>query len=64
MANAPEEKKLSDVPTQVFEEFLTAAAATDLPVEVVTRLRRALLEEKVFTEPALRAALFGEETNQ
>jgi hypothetical protein len=51
-----------DVPTQVFEEFLDALGWAGVPVELVKRLRKTLLEDKKFTEPALRAAVLHEES--
>lgn len=50
-----------DVPVQVFEEFLQALKNSGTSVERVTRLRKALLEDRTFTERALKAAVLGEE---
>jgi len=51
----------SEVPTQVFERFLEALSATDIPAEVVARLRKTLVEDKTFTDRALKAAVLSEE---
>jgi hypothetical protein len=50
-----------DVPTQVFEKFIEALLATDIAVDVVARLRKTLLEDKTFTDRALKAAVLSEE---
>jgi hypothetical protein len=56
-----EEEWTTDVPAQVFEKFLQELAAAGVSTELVKRLHKVLLEEKVFTERALTAAIFGEE---
>lgn len=55
------EEWTTDVPAQVFEKFLQDLATAGVSAELVDRLRKALLQEKVFTERALIAAIFGEE---
>ena len=50
-----------DVPAQIFEEFLKALEADGASPELITRLRKTLLENKTFTDRALKAAVFGEE---
>jgi len=50
-----------DVPTQVFEKFLQALTDAGASVELVTRLRKTLLEDKTLTETALKDAILGEE---
>ena len=52
---------IADLPTNVFEKFIQEARATDLPPELVERLRTALIEEKTFAESDLRSAVLGEE---
>ena len=49
------------VPEQVFEEFLDALVNEKIPPELVTRLRKALLDDKVFTERRLKEAILGED---
>ena len=61
MATPAPDQAATDIPAQVFEKFLRDLAATDTPSDVVSRLRKALLEDKSFTERALREAVFGEE---
>jgi len=53
-----------DVPAQIFEKFLQALSEAGATAEFVTRLRKTLLENKTFTERALKAAVFGEESLQ
>ena len=54
--------KPPNVPKQVFEEFLEALGQSGVSVEVVDRLRKTLLENKKYTEPALKAAVLHEES--
>ncbi len=63
MATPTPYKTATEIPKQVFEEFLHALAVAEAktPPEVIERLRTTLLEEKSFTERALREAIFGEE---
>jgi hypothetical protein len=61
MATPAPHQAATDIPAQVFEKFLGTLAATDTPQDVVSRLRKTLLEDKSFTERALREAVFGEE---
>jgi len=51
----------SDVPAQVFEKFLQDLRDAGASAELVARLRKALLEEKKFTERALKEAVLPEE---
>jgi len=51
----------SDVPAQVFEEFLTELASEGLPQDLIVRLRKTLLVEKSFNDRALRTAIVSEE---
>jgi len=53
---------IQDVPTQVFTKFLTALESAGASAELVARLSKTLLEDKVFTEVALKEAVFGEES--
>ena len=59
-----DEAGMPDVPAQVFEEFLQALGSTGAPVELVGRLRKTLLEDKRFTERALKEAVLPEEAQQ
>jgi hypothetical protein len=52
----------SDVPVQVFEKFLHELGGAGASPEMVARLRKALVEDKTFTEHALKEALFAEES--
>jgi len=40
-----------------FAKFLDELGATDIPVELVGRLRKTILEDQVITEGAVKAAL-------
>jgi tripartite-type tricarboxylate transporter receptor subunit TctC len=51
-----------DVPTQVFDQFLEALASAGVSADLVARLRKALLEEKTFTDRALKAAVLSDES--
>ncbi len=61
MTGSPREKGASDVPAQVFEKFLQALEGATVSAELVARLRKTLLEDKTFTEQALKEAVLGEE---
>lgn len=49
-----------NIPAQVFERFLHALSEEGMSEEFIARLSKTLLEEKTFSEPALRTAIFGE----
>lgn len=53
---------VSDVPGQVFESFLSALGTAGIPEEIVTRLRKALLHDKKFTDRALAEAIHPEDS--
>lgn len=61
MTTSPSAGGTADVPAQVFEQFLQALGGTGVSSELVTRLRKTLLEDKTFTERALKEAVLGEE---
>jgi hypothetical protein len=61
MTTSPKLEGTSDVPAQVFEKFLEALGDAGESAELVARLRKALLEEKKFTERALKEAILPEE---
>jgi hypothetical protein len=61
MAASPAIGGAPDVPTQVFEKFLQALTDADIPAEVVARLKKTLVEDKTFTDRALKAAVLSEE---
>ncbi len=61
MTTSPTIGGTSDVPAQVFEKFLQALGDASVSAELVARLRKALLEERTFTERTLTAAVLGEE---
>lgn len=61
MTTSPEIGATADIPEQVFEKFLKALKDTSVSPELIIRLRKALLEDKAFTDRALKAAVLGEE---
>lgn len=62
MITSPTKEGIPDVPTQVFEKFLEDLRDTGVSVDLVARLRKTLLEDKKFTEHALKEAVLPEET--
>jgi hypothetical protein len=61
MTESPEIGASADIPGQVFGKFLEALRCADVSPELIVRLRKALLEDKAFTDRALKAAVLGEE---
>ena len=50
-----------EIPRQVFEKFLADLVAAGHSTDLVSRLRKCLVEEAAFGERALRAAVVPEE---
>ena len=61
MATPVSDKAAVDIPARVFEKYLQVLVETKVSPEVISRLRKTLLEDKTFTERALKDAVFGEE---
>ena len=61
MGISPTSDVVPDVTAQVFVSFVQALSDAGLSVELVARLRKTLLEEKKFTERALKEAVLPEE---
>ena len=61
MATPVSDKAAVDIPARVFEKYLQALVEAKVSPEVISRLRKTLLEDKSFTERALKDAVFGEE---
>jgi hypothetical protein len=61
MTESPEIVASGDIPGQVFDKFLEALRCADVSPELIARLRKALLEDKTFTDRTLKAAVLGEE---
>ena len=55
----PASQGTGDVPERVYRDFLDQLAAASVPAEVISRLRKTLLEDRAFKESALREAIFG-----
>jgi tripartite-type tricarboxylate transporter receptor subunit TctC len=62
MTTPPVKHGIPDVPAQVFEKFLQALEDASVSDELIARLRKTLLDDKTFTERALKAAVLGEES--
>ena len=60
--STPEKMKDSalEVPRQVFEEFLSQLGDIDVPKDVITRLRKVILEEAKINQETLWEAIFPE----
>jgi hypothetical protein len=54
-------EEIPEVPEQIFKKFLVALENAGLSVELIARLRKTLLEDKLFTERALREAVLTDE---
>jgi hypothetical protein len=61
MTTSPTAQGTTDVPAQVFGKFLEALESGGVSAEVIARLRKTLLEDRAFTERALREAVLSEE---
>jgi hypothetical protein len=61
MPDSNRTKGQGDVPTDVFDKFVQALVDASTPPDVVNQLRKTLLQDKTFTERALKDAIFGEE---
>jgi len=61
MATPVSDKAAVDIPARVFERYLQALVDAKVSPEVISRLRAVLLEDRSFTERALKDAVFGEE---
>ena len=61
MTILPTIKRIPDLPAQVFKKFLQDLEGAGVSVELVARLRKALLEDKTFSERALKEAILPEE---
>jgi len=61
MATPVSDKAAVDIPSRVFEKYLQALVDAKVSPEVISRLRATLLEDRSFTERALKDAIFGEE---
>jgi|GEM_PF-4639069 len=57
MVEQIEKTSLPEVPKQIFAKFLDELSATDIPAELLGRLRKTILEDQTITEAAVKAAL-------
>lgn len=53
--------KITSVPQQVFNQFLKELEAQKIPEEVISRLRKTLLEDRQISVDKLKTALFSNE---
>ena len=60
----PEVVKKHDIPTEIFESFLTDLTNAKVSCEMVARLHKTLLVDQILTENTLKNAILGEETPQ
>lgn len=51
---------LTDVPAQIFQKFLQALSDKNVPPELVSRLRKTLVEDEIFTDAALSEAVLDQ----
>ena len=58
MTEPKETKAATDVPSSVFQSFLKSLEAKEIDPAIIERLRKQLLDSKVFTESAMREAIF------
>jgi hypothetical protein len=56
----PGRKGARDVSAEVFTAFLQTLEREQVDAALIQRLRQVLVEEKTFSERALRTAVFGE----
>lgn len=59
--NQTTSEKPTGVPEQIFGKFLESLPLRGIDAEIVSRLSKALLEDKAHTDKALKAAIFPEE---
>ena len=57
----PDQTGAPDVPSQIYDRFLEDLARKAVPAEIIARLRKTFVEQKIMTEAALKAAIFSEE---
>ena len=60
--NTRDRSEFPDVPTEIFETFLQSLTEEGISDDVVTELRKKLIEEPDLTERALRSAVLQEES--
>lgn len=58
MTNSNGAVDATDVASSIFESFLQSLEAKKIDPVIIERLRKQLLESKVFTEGSLREAIF------
>ena len=61
MTTSSEQNGISEVPKQIFKDFIKALEENGASSEMIARLRKALLEDMNFTERVLKVAVLGEE---
>ena len=62
MSTVPTHEGTPDVPAQVFQNFLQALGEVGAAADLVARLRKTLIEDRAFSERALKQAVLGEES--
>ena len=61
MTESSAKEVVRDVPTQIFEKFLQALGDAGMSTELIARFRSTLMEDRTFSEGALKDALLGKE---
>lgn len=61
IAKENQKNSILEVPAQVFEKFLSELESTDVPKDVITRLRKTILEEGKLKQDAIQKAIFSED---
>lgn len=56
-----QKNSILEVPTQVFEEFLSQLESTDVSKDITTRLRKTILEDGKLNQDAIQKAIFTED---
>jgi len=60
MTGSEPSESAQDVPTLIFTKFIETLRDADVSPEIVSRLSKALLDDKTFGEAAIKAAVISE----
>jgi hypothetical protein len=64
MSTSSPPARMPDVPMQIFDKFITNLLEAGVSPEVVDQLRTTLIQDKKYTERALREAVLGPEAQE
>lgn len=59
--NDPRSQPQGEIPKDIFDKFLAGLTESDVPQEVVERLRQTIAGQNDLSEKAIKAALFQNE---